>query len=487
MFEVEEEENQYVVNLSVIKVERYSCYTKLIKTTAIVLSIAKIASFKVGKVINNSECFKVAEETWIRYLQNEFEDKWPVRFKRLGPWKNEKGIIVVGDRLSEMFKAPWNQSELTLLPNDSHFTYLYVLQAHKEDHTVHAAIARIRHKYWIPSLTKMVKKIRKSCTKCRALDEEAIKQKMGSLPIERLMPSPPFYVTYIDLFGPILIRDTVKGRCRSKAYGVLFNCGTTRAVYIDITDKYDTDSFLLVVRRFVASHGYPSKFIADHGSQIVSGSKELKAIMESWDTEKIRKFGLNHGTEWEFTKSADAPWQNGCSESLIRLTKRNIAQSVGTNVLSFNELLTVMFEVAALLNSRPIGIKPTEEVEDYVCPNDMLMGRASRDVPVGEFDKGDKFLKRLSMCQEIVQRFWKNWQQKYFHTNSSAALAYGHAKCKGWRYCYYQGPQASQRPMEVSGCSHSLSWKGWQSTRRGAEVQGPETRHYILRSTEHNR
>ena len=171
-----------------------------------------------------------------------------------------------------------------------------------------------------------------------------------------------------------------------------------------------------MVRRFVAVHGYPSKFVADHGSQIVSGAKELQTIMESWDKEKLRRFGASHGTEWEFTKSADSPWQNGCSESLIRLTKRNMAQSIGTNVLSFNELLTVVFEIAGLLNSRPIGVKPTELLEDYICPNDLLMGRASKDVPVGEFDQGEKFLKRLHTCQEIVQRFWKNWQEKYFHT-----------------------------------------------------------------------
>jgi hypothetical protein len=416
MFEAQEEGEEILINLSVIDVERYSCYTKLVKTTAIVLSIAKIQSFKVGNIINDSACFKIAEDTWIRYLQSQLGDKWPLRYRRLGPWKSkESGLIVVGDRLSEMFKTPWNKSELILLPNNR-VTYLYVLQTHKEDHTVHATVARVRQKFWIPSLNKMVKKIRKKCTKCRELDAVAIKQKMGSLPIDRLLPSPPFYVTYIDLFGPILIRDTVKGRSRGKAYGVLFNCGTTRAVYIDITDKYDTDSFLLVVRRFVTIHGYPSKFIADHGSQIVAGSKEIKAIVESWDQEKIRKFGLSHGTEWEFTKSADAPWQNGCSESLIRLTKRNIAHSIGTNVLTFNELLTVMFEIAGLLNSRPIGTKPMEDVEDYVCPNDLLMGRASKDVPVGNLDQGQRFLKRLSMCQEIVQQFWKNWQRKYFHT-----------------------------------------------------------------------
>ena len=35
-------------------------------------------------------------------------------------------------------------------------------------------------------------------------------QVMGKLPEERLKPSPPWYNTAIDLFGPFKIRDEVK-------------------------------------------------------------------------------------------------------------------------------------------------------------------------------------------------------------------------------------------------------------------------------------
>ena len=70
-----------------------------------------------------------------------------------------------------------------------------------------------------------------------------------------------------------------------------------------------------------------------------------------------------------FNKSVDAPWQNGCSEALIRLTERNIANSIGANVLTISELQTVLFEIANLLNERPIGMKAGEAVENFICPN----------------------------------------------------------------------------------------------------------------------
>ena len=63
-----------------------------------------------------------------------------------------------------------------------------------------------------------------------------MQQVMGSLPEERLKPSPPWYCTGVDLFGPFITRKEVQKRVRGKAYGVLFNCMTTRAVHVDVSD-----------------------------------------------------------------------------------------------------------------------------------------------------------------------------------------------------------------------------------------------------------
>ena len=63
-------------------------------------------------------------------------------------------------------------------------------------------------------------------------------QIMGQMPGERLNPSPAFTFTALDLFGPFLVKDTVKKRTKGKAYGVIFNCLTAKAVYSDLIDGY---------------------------------------------------------------------------------------------------------------------------------------------------------------------------------------------------------------------------------------------------------
>ncbi|CAC5386479.1 unnamed protein product [Mytilus coruscus] len=104
----------------------------------------------------------------------------------------------------------------------------------------------------------------------------------------------------VDLFGPLTIKDTVKGRTHGKAYGVLFNCMSSRAVYVDLADGYGTSSFIMVLRRFTSVRGYPKKIRSDLGSQLVSASKELKEVIQNWHWDTIKMFGNGNGMEWEF-------------------------------------------------------------------------------------------------------------------------------------------------------------------------------------------
>ena len=144
-----------------------------------------------------------------------------------------------------------------------------------------------------------------------------------------------------DLFGPYRIRNEVKKRTTSKTYGVIFTCLGTRAVYLDIAANYSTDKFLMVLRRFVSLHGYPSKLFSDNGTQLVAANKELSNITKIWDWNKLKGFGVTEGFELIFT-STDAPWQNGVTEALTRSVKRAINPSIGDSILTFSELQTVL-------------------------------------------------------------------------------------------------------------------------------------------------
>ena len=117
---------------------------------------------------------------------------------------------------------------------------------------------------------------------------------MDQLPEDRFTPAPPSYSTGIDLFGSFKIRDEIKKRTFSIAYGVIFNCLGTRAVYLDVAADYSTEKFLMVLRRFVSLNGYHSKILCDNGTQLIAASKELTAITKTWDWKKIKEL-WRHG------------------------------------------------------------------------------------------------------------------------------------------------------------------------------------------------
>ena len=291
---------------------------------------------------------------------------------------------------------------------------------HEVDHYgIESTLAKLQTKFWIPTVRKLIRSVKEKCTYCRRLKKVTEGQIMGQLPPERLKPSPPFMNTALDLFGPFMVKDTVKRRTKRKACGVIFNCLSTRAVYIDLVEGYGTKEFLNAFRRFCSIHGYPSKVFSDHGTQLVSANKELRSIMANWNNREIEDFcvGGNCTILWIHNKSADAPWQNGCSEALIKSIKRCLVIAINESILSFSELQTVLFEIANLLNERPIGIKPgcDPELGRYLCPNDLLLGRTFNKAVSGPFLQAD-YGRRVAFNRKIIESFWKKWTRDFFPT-----------------------------------------------------------------------
>ncbi len=104
-----------------------------------------------------------------------------------------------------------------------------------------------------------------------------------------------------------------------------------------------------------------------------------------WNIEELKQFGAKKGMEWKFI-TPRAPHQNGCAEALVKSCKTALKRAVGAQVLTPFELYTVLLEVANLVNQRPIGRIPNDPDDgSYLSPNDMLLGRASTDVPQGKW------------------------------------------------------------------------------------------------------
>ena len=358
---------------------RYSDYTRLVRVTARVLAMFRTdykPSFRnAARVLEPVDVTK-AEQFWILQAQETMlSDMKRGRFRRLCPRVREDGIIVVGGRAEKWLEMSYNQREVPLLPFRHELSRLYAKHIHEEGHQgVSATTSKVRSRFWVIGLPRIVKSIRYNCVTCKKLDKKTTTQLMGRLPQERLKPAPAWNCTAVDLFGPFRIRGEVQKRTTGKAYGVIFNCLSTRAVHVDLAPNYSTEKFLMVLRRFVSLRGYPAKMISDNGTQLTAANEELKKVVASWDWDELAAFGATKGMEWKFVP-ADAPWQNGASEALVKSVKKAITVAVGESVMTFSELQTVCYEAANLVNERPVGRHPTSpEDGTYLYPNDLLLG-----------------------------------------------------------------------------------------------------------------
>ena len=393
--------------------DNFSKWRLLVNTTARIICLFNKLR-KKGSTMQPSQAeISQAERFWYIEAQKTMDAKQLIK---LNP-QVEDGVMMVGGRTERWLEATWNRQRFILLPQAHRVTLLITWYEHSRGgHLgVEATVAKIRSVYWILGLRKLVKKVIYRCVYCRRKLEIRCKQTMGLLPIERLKPCPVFSNVGVDYFGPFTIRGEVQKRIHGKCYGVVFVCLIVGAVYVDVAVDYSTDGFMQVLRRFVSLRGCPTRIYSDDGTQLVGASNELKRIVNGIRWTDVEKECVELGAiKWMFSP-ANAPWYNGAVEALVKTVKRALNSAVGSQIMTFSELQTCMFEAGQLVNQRPIGRVPSAPDDgSYLSPNDMLLGRSSPRAPQIAFEKLADENTRIGFIQQVVNSFWKRWTREVF-------------------------------------------------------------------------
>ena len=333
------------------------------------------------------------------------------KLKNLTPFVDEDGLLRVGGRLDKADFLTYDSKHPVLVPAQHPVARMLILDFHNQSHCgIAATVARSRRKFWICKAHVMAKSVVRGCVLCKKLAHKAHSTIMASLPSERLQPhSPPFYHTALDYFGPFVVK--ISRNRTAKHYGVIFTCMNSRAVHLEMAIDASADEFIQVLRRFFAVRGFPALIMSDNGTQMVGAERVLREMIKEWNKGKISEFCANKGTKWQFTTPL-APHQNGCAESLVKTCKKALKHTVGEQKLSPFELYTLFMECANIVNQRPLG-RVTNDPNDggYLCPNDLLLGRASSDVPPGPFKGSSSLRDRVGFIQQLVDSFWKRWSR----------------------------------------------------------------------------
>ncbi|XP_068149714.1 uncharacterized protein [Drosophila tropicalis] len=302
-----------------------------------------------------------------------------------------------------------------ILPQKRRVTFLIVEYYHRNNYHLHNEIVvnEVRQRYWITGLRALVRKVANACVAFRIRVARPVPPKMGDLPKERLSPhTQPFTFTGVDCFGPF---EVAVGRRHEKRWGVLFACLTTRAVHLEIATSLSTDSFLCVLKAFIARRGVPRTILSDNGTNFRGASRVLKEHIERISTSAVEQ---QYPTlEFKFNPPS-SPHMGGVWDRLVRSTKSIRSEILPKAGLKEEVLRGAFADVEQILNSRPLTYVPLESPEsEALTPNHFLKGTSSGLRESGSLEQsGPQLAKGYRVASQIVDRFWKRWLRKYLPT-----------------------------------------------------------------------
>ena len=117
-----------------------------------------------------------------------------------------------------------------------------------------------------------------------------------------------------------------------------------------MTRGLTVQDFLLAFRRFASRRGLTATIQSDNAKTFQSFSKEIRKIARS---PEVWKYLTDNRITWNFIVEKE-PWWGGYWERLVRSIKSPIKKVIGGSTASYDEMCTLLTEVEAVINARPL-------------------------------------------------------------------------------------------------------------------------------------
>ncbi|XP_058827180.1 uncharacterized protein LOC131687146 [Topomyia yanbarensis] len=356
----------------------------------------------------------------INQLEKHHEVHHTSPLRQLKPFLDEAHLLRVGGRL-QLSDLSYDTKHPILLPHRSIFTALVL--HHEHNQLFHCGpqslLAAVRKRFWIISGTSAARKTCRSCVECVRAKPVPIHQLMGQLPADRLKPVPPFSITGVDYAGPInVVSRRTRGAVATKGYIALFVCFSTRAVHLEAVSDLTTSAFIAAFTRFSCRYGLPNKMYSDNATNLRGAARKLRELYQQINLieheNQIADYFADEGIEWSFIP-ARSPHHGGLWEAGVKVAKSLLNKLGGDSRFTFEELSTVLSQVAACMNSRPITPLSNDPNEPQpLTPAHFLIGRTLNAVPeINQLERQIGSLNRWQYVQRVTQEFRVRWQNEY--------------------------------------------------------------------------
>ena len=334
---------------------------------------------------------------------------------------SDQGYLQICSRVRDTSR-PSQPSKLIPLSPKSSLTRLLVSTLHVT--YSHAGISALHSiivsTYYIPNLRNLLKLVSRQCPACQRAYAKPLAHAMGMLPSSRTTPAPPFDRTGVDFAGPFVLR---LGHTRKpvllKTYATVFVCLTTKAVHLDLCASLSTEDFMATFRRFVARRGCPSHMYSDNGTNFLGAREEIRELQKLTESKEtttaISTFTQKHNITWHNIPPR-APHFGGLWEAAVKSMKTLLRKNLQPHALRFDELTTILQEVEAILNSRPLQPLHSDEAAEgaFLTPGHFLVGRPLIAPPTPGPPGGKMSnLRRWNLTSRLTADLWRQWSASY--------------------------------------------------------------------------
>jgi len=231
---------------------------------------------------------------------------------------------------------------------------------------------------------------------------------MPPWPRERVSRAEPFQFIRLDYHGPIIVKE---GDSVGKMWVCLFTCLSIHAVHLELVKGLSARMFVDCLHRFISYRGQPISIICDNAPQfrLVKSTLDWQWI-ELVRGDELRDFLSCESIEWSFI-TALAPWQGGFYELLIGMVKQSLRRGMGCKVLYWDKLATLLVEVEAIINSRPLTYVGEDFESGFVLtPTHFLTGNRDAIPCCLDYCSDVDYFPKMNSVKELSEH-WKRSQK----------------------------------------------------------------------------
>lgn len=408
--------------------QRVSSWDKLLRITVLILRFIK----KIKPENSRLDDLALAEGYIVRAVQSvHFADDIRLiksnnlpskKLRNLSVFLDADGTLRIGGRLSKS-NLPFEAKHPALLPKRDPVVCLIIRHFHEINcHTGPGLLMSIiRQKFWILDARTVIRARLRECNDCFRVNPSHPTPKMADLPACRITEAKAFVHTGVDYAGPLrLLLTRRRGQHAQKAYICLFVCLVTKAVHIELVTELSSDCFLAAFKRFIARRGPVSCLYSDNGTNFVGAraqldemydlllSSQYNRIME----QELEKFRIN----WKMIPPR-APHFGAIWEANIKSLKTHLYRVIGNQLLTYEELQTVLVQIECIMNSRPLSVITSDPDPEVITPAHFLMSTPLRYLPASSLsDTCKNLVRRKLLLDSMVNSYWKKWHIEYLHT-----------------------------------------------------------------------